>query len=75
MKLKRPLEPNPVQKLAMQNAAGVLVAAAAARSAAQILADCARTPSAIHDATTQAVEQFSDLLRAALNSVPQARDP
>lgn len=66
--MKRTFEPNPVQKLAMQNGAGVLVAAAAARSAAQILSD-ARDQRAIHDATTQAVEQFAYLLKAAVGSV------
>lgn len=60
-------DPERVQALAVRNDAGSLVAAAAARSAAQILSD-ARTPSAIHDATTQAVERFDYLLRAALGS-------
>lgn len=61
--MKRTFEPNPVQKLAMQNAAGVLVAAAAARQAAQILS--AHAPGAIPAAIVEAVEQFSYLLKAA----------
>lgn len=65
-------DPLAVQRLASRNPAAALIAAAAARSAATIIAT--HEPDAIPEAVREAVAGFAHLLRAAIGDAGELEE-